>query len=132
MWNRARCWISAESPRPAGLPPTTSQPLASNPLHKPANPVHSLHHPTCAKLWIASVSNAQKENALPANRLPLLPQYQQWVNQWVMTEPEARQMQFLMDSLLAGQEVEAPQELEEALQRLALHSLVDEETATRH
>ena len=69
---------------------------------------------------------------MPAHRLPLEPQCQHWVDQWVMTEPEARQMQFLMDSLLEGQAVEAPQELEEALQRLALHSLVDEETAIRH
>ena len=69
---------------------------------------------------------------MPAHRLPLEPQCQHWVNQWVMTEPEARQMQFLMDSLLAGQEMEAPLELEEALRRLALHSLVDEEAATRH
>lgn len=88
--------------------------------------------PICVRRWTASGSNAPKENALPAHHLPLEPQYQHWVNQWVMTEPEARQMQFLMDSLLAGQEVEAPQELEAALQRLALHSLVDEETAIRH
>ena len=68
----------------------------------------------------------------PSNRLPLLPQYQQWVDEWVMTEPEAEQLQFLMESLMDGQEVEAPQEMELALQKLALHGLVDEETATRH
>ena len=64
----------------------------------------------------------------PSNRLPLLPQYQQWV----LTEPEAEQLQFLMESMMDGQEVEAPQEMELALQKLALHGLVDEETATRH
>ena len=69
---------------------------------------------------------------MPANRLQLLPQYQHWVDQWVLTEPEAQQMQFLMESLMEGQEVEAPQQLEEALQKLALHGLVDEETAIRH
>lgn len=64
--------------------------------------------------------------------LPLLPQYQHWVDQWVLTQPEAEQLQFLMESLMDGQEVEAPQEMELALQKLALHGLVDEETATRH
>ncbi len=44
----------------------------------------------------------------PSNRLPLLPQYQQWVDQWVLTQPEAQQLQFLMESLMDGQEVEAP------------------------
>lgn len=68
----------------------------------------------------------------PSNNLPLLPQYQQWVDEWVMTEPEAQQLQFLMESLMDGQEVEAPQSMELALQKLALHGLVDEETATRH
>ena len=68
----------------------------------------------------------------PSNNLPLLPQYQEWVDQWVLTEPEAQQLQFLMESLMDGQEVEAPQEMELALQKLALHGLVDEETATRH
>ena len=68
----------------------------------------------------------------PSNNLPLLPQYQEWVDEWVMTEPEAQQLQFLMESLMDGQEVEAPQEMELALQKLALHGLVDEETATRH
>ena len=68
----------------------------------------------------------------PSNRLPLLPQYQQWVDQWVLTEPEAQQLQFLMESLMDGQEVEAPQEMELALQKLALHGLVDAETATRN
>ena len=67
-----------------------------------------------------------------SSRLPLLPQYQHWVDQWVLTEPEAQQLQFLMESLMDGQEVEAPQEMELALQKLALHGLVDEETATRH
>ena len=50
----------------------------------------------------------------------------------MLTEPEAQQMQFLLESLMEGQEAEAPQELEEALQKLALHGLVDEETAIRH
>ena len=50
----------------------------------------------------------------------------------VLTQPEAEQLQFLMESLMDGQEVEAPQEMELALQKLALHGLVDEETATRH
>ena len=68
----------------------------------------------------------------PSNNLPLLPQYQEWVDQLVLTEPEAQQLQFLMESLMDGQEMEAPQEMELALQKLALHGLVDEETATRH
>ena len=68
----------------------------------------------------------------PSNKLPLMHQYQEWVEQWVLTEPEAQQMQFLMESLMEGQEVEAPQEMELALQKLALHGLVDVETATRH
>lgn len=72
------------------------------------------------------------ETALQSSRLPLLPQYQHWVDQWVLTQPEAEQLQFLMESLMDGQEVEAPQEMELALQKLALHGLVDEETATRH
>ena len=50
----------------------------------------------------------------------------------MLTQPEAEQLQFLMGSLMDGQEVEAPQEMELALQKLALHGLVDEETATRH
>ena len=69
---------------------------------------------------------------MQSSRLPLLPQYQHWVDQWVLTEPEAQQLQFLMESLMDGQEVEAPQEMELALQKLALHGLVDAETATRH
>ena len=69
---------------------------------------------------------------MQSSRLPLLPQYQHWVDQWVLTQLEAEQLQFLMDSLMDGQEVEAPQEMELALQKLALHGLVDEETATRH
>ena len=62
----------------------------------------------------------------------MLPQYQEWVDQWVMTEPEAQQLQFLMESMMDGQEVEAPQEMVPALQKLALHGLVDAETATRN
>lgn len=69
---------------------------------------------------------------MQSSRLPLLPQYQHWVDQWVLTQPEAEQLQFLMESLMDGQEVEAPQEMELALQKLALHGLVDEEAATRH
>ena len=69
---------------------------------------------------------------MQSSRLPLLPQYQHWVDQWVLTQPEAEQLQFLMESLMDGQEMEAPQEMELALQKLALHGLVDEETATRH
>lgn len=69
---------------------------------------------------------------MQSSRLPLLPQYQHWVDQWVLTQPEAEQLQFLMGSLMDGQEVEAPQEMELALQKLALHGLVDEEAATRH
>lgn len=69
---------------------------------------------------------------MQSSRLPLLPQYQHWVDQWVLTQPEAEQLQFLMESLMDGQEVEAPQEMELALQKLALHGLVDEETAIRH
>ena len=69
---------------------------------------------------------------MQSSRLPLLPQFQHWVDQWVLTQPEAEQLQFLMDSLMDGQEVEAPQEMDLALQKLALHGLVDEETATRH
>ena len=48
-----------------------------------------------------------------------------------MTEPEARQLQFLMESAMEGEVVDAPQ-LERAIQNLALHSLVDAETATPH
>lgn len=69
---------------------------------------------------------------MQSSRLPLLPQYQHWVDQWVLTQPEAEQLQFLMESLMDGQEVEAPQKMELALQKLALRGLVDEETATRH
>ena len=69
---------------------------------------------------------------MQSSRLPLLPQYQHWVDQWVLTQPEAEQLQFLMESLMDGQEVEAPQEMELALQKLALHGLVNEEAATRH
>ena len=69
---------------------------------------------------------------MQSSRLPLLPQYQHWVDQWVLTQPEAEQLQFLMESLMDGQEVEAPQEMELALQKLALHGLVDEETATQN
>ena len=69
---------------------------------------------------------------MQSSRLPLLPQYQHWVDQWVLTQPEAQQLQFLMESLMDGQEVEAPKEMELALQKLALHGLVDEEAATRH
>ena len=69
---------------------------------------------------------------MQSSRLPLIPQYQHWVDQWVLTQPEAEQLQFLMESLMDGQEAEAPQEMELALQKLALHGLVDEETATRH
>ena len=69
---------------------------------------------------------------MQSSRLPLLPQYQHWVDQWVLTQPEAEQLQSLMESLMEGQEAQAPQELELALQKLALHGLVDEETATRH
>lgn len=69
---------------------------------------------------------------MQSNLQPLLPQYQHWVDQWVLTQPEAQQLQFLMESLMDGQEVEAPKEMELALQKLALHGLVDEETATRH
>ena len=69
---------------------------------------------------------------MQSSRLPLLQQYQHWVDQWVLTQPEAEQLQFLMESMMDGQEVEAPQEMELALQKLALHGLVDEETATRH
>ena len=69
---------------------------------------------------------------MQSSRLPLLPQYQHWVDQWVLTQPEAEQLQILMESLMDSQEAEAPQEMELALQKLALHGLVDEETATRH
>ena len=54
------------------------------------------------------------------------------MNQRVLTEPEAEQLQFLMESMMDGQEVEAPQEMELALQKLALHGLVDAETATKN
>ena len=48
-----------------------------------------------------------------------------------MTELEAQQLQFLMEAAMEGEAVDAPQ-LGRAIQNLALHSLVDEETATRH
>ena len=68
----------------------------------------------------------------PSNNLPLLPQYQQWVDQWVLTEPEAEQLQFLTQAALAGLDPDPTQAILPALQKLALHGLVDEETATRH
>ena len=88
--------------------------------------------PTCGKRWTASGSNAPKENALPANHLPLEPQYQHWVDQLVMTEPEAHHLQFLMEAAQVNQTLDVPPQLEQAVQNLALHSLVDEETAMRH
>ena len=48
-----------------------------------------------------------------------------------MTEPEAQQLQFLMEAAMEGEVVDSPQ-LGRAIQNLALHSLVDEETAIRH
>ena len=68
----------------------------------------------------------------PSNNLPLLPQYQQWVDEWVMTEPEAQQLQFLAQAALVGPGLEPPPGVVQALQKLALHGLVDVETATRH
>ena len=68
----------------------------------------------------------------PSNRLPLLPQYQQWVDEWVMTEPEAQQLQFLTQAALAGLDPDPTPQMVPALQKLALHGLVDAETATRH
>ena len=68
----------------------------------------------------------------PSNRLPLLPPYQQWVDEWVMTEPEAQQLQFLMESAMAGLEPDPHPTMLPVLQNLALHGLVDAETATRN
>ena len=68
---------------------------------------------------------------MQTNLPALLPQYQHWVDQWVMTELEAQQLQFLMEAAMEGEAVDAPQ-LGRAIQNLALHSLVDEETAIRH
>ena len=68
----------------------------------------------------------------PSNNLPLLPQYQQWVDEWVMTEPEAQQLQFLTQAALAGLDPDPTQAMVPELQKLALHGLVDAETATRH
>lgn len=68
---------------------------------------------------------------MQTNLPALLPQYQHWVDQWVMTEPEAQQLQFLMEAAMEGEVVDAPQ-LDRAIQNLALHSLVDAETATQH
>ena len=69
---------------------------------------------------------------LPSNRLPLLPHYQHWVEQWVMTEPEAQHLQFLMEAAMESEELHAPPQLDRVLQNLALHGLLDAETATRH
>ena len=68
----------------------------------------------------------------PSNRLPLLPQYPQWVDQWVLTDPEAQHLQFLTQAALAGLDPAPTPQMVPALQKLALHGLVDEETATRH
>lgn len=64
----------------------------------------------------------------PSNNLPLLPQYQEWV----MTEPEAQQLQFLTQAALAGLDPDPTPQMVPALQKLALHGLVDAETATRN
>ena len=68
----------------------------------------------------------------PSNKLPLMHQYQAWVDKWVLTEPEAQQLQFLAQAALVGPELEPPPGVVQALQKLALHGLVDVETATRH
>ena len=68
----------------------------------------------------------------PSNKLPLMHQYQTWVGQWVLTEPEAQQLQFLAQAALVGPGLESPPGVVQALQKLALHGLVDVETATRH
>ena len=68
----------------------------------------------------------------PSNKLPLMHQDPEWVEQWVLTEPEAQQLQFLAQAALVGPELEPPPGVVQALQKLALHGLVDVETATRH
>ena len=68
----------------------------------------------------------------PSNKLPLMPLYQEWVEQWVLTEPEAQQLQFLAQAALVGPGLEPPPGVVQALQKLAPHGLVDVETATRH
>ena len=68
----------------------------------------------------------------PSNKLPLMPQYQEWVEQWVLTELEAQQLQFLAQAALVGPELEPPPGVAQALQKLALHGLVDVEKAIRH
>ena len=68
----------------------------------------------------------------PSNKLPLMHQYQTWVDKWVLTEPEAQQLQFLAQAALVGPGLEPPPGVVRALQKLALHGLVDVETATRH
>ena len=68
----------------------------------------------------------------PSNKLPLMHQYQTLVDKWVLTEPEAQQLQFLAQAALVGPGLEPPPGVVQALQKLALHGLVDVETATRH
>ena len=68
----------------------------------------------------------------PSNKLPLMHQYQAWVDQWVLTEPEAQQLQFLTQAALAGLDPDPTPQMVPVLQNLALHGLVDAETATRN
>ncbi len=68
----------------------------------------------------------------PSNKLPLMHQYQTLVDKWVLTELEAQQLQFLAQAALVGPGLEPPPGVVQALQKLALHGLVDVETATRH
>ena len=67
-----------------------------------------------------------------SNKLPLMHQYQAWVDQWVLTEPEAQQLQFLTQAALAGLDPDPTPQMVPALQKLALHGLVDAETETRN
>ena len=69
---------------------------------------------------------------MSATPMPLEPWLQELVEQWVLTEPEAQQLQFLAQAALVGPELEPPPGVVQALQKLALHGLVDVETATRH
>ena len=66
------------------------------------------------------------------------PDYQsdttQFINKLKEQKPEleAQQLQFLAQAALVGPELEPPPGVVQALQKLALHGLVDVETATRH
>lgn len=64
--------------------------------------------------------------------LTLLPDFQCWVDQQVMTLDEASQLQALFQSMRSGETTPLPRHLESAMERLGLWGMVDSQTATRH